>query len=82
MPIELGDEVRDTISGFTGIVIGRTEWLYGCVRIGVSPRKVNKESGKIIDAQWFDEPQLEVLTPRKKPNKLSGGGPDRHEEKR
>ncbi len=35
MPIELGDKVRDTVTGFTGIAIGRAKWLYGCDRIVV-----------------------------------------------
>jgi len=32
--------------------------------------------------QSFDELNVRVITPYRKPNRLSGGGPDRHEEKR
>lgn len=35
--IKLGDKVRDMASGFTGIAIGRHDYLYGCVRITVQP---------------------------------------------
>jgi len=58
--IHLGDLVRDPISGFQGVVTARTEWLYGCIRISVAPEKLDKD-GKVQDAQWFDEPQLEFL---------------------
>ena len=39
MRIELGDRVRDKISGLQGIVVGDTKWLYGCRRITVQPEK-------------------------------------------
>ena len=31
--IELGQKVRDRITGCTGVVVCRSEWLHGCVRI-------------------------------------------------
>ena len=34
----LGDEVKDTITGFKGIVVARTEWLNGCARVTVQPQ--------------------------------------------
>lgn len=33
--IELGNKVRDTVTGFTGIVVGKTIWMYGCERFAV-----------------------------------------------
>ena len=57
--IQLGDRVRDRISGFEGIVIGVTDWLYQCRRPIVQPATMH--DGKPSDAQTFDEPQLEVL---------------------
>lgn len=33
--VNLGQVVRDRITGYSGVVIGRTDWLYGCVRYGV-----------------------------------------------
>ena len=59
--IELGDKVRDPISGFEGIAIGRTEWLYGCSRVGVKPMQVNSD-GKTVEPEWFDEPQLVLVS--------------------
>lgn len=77
--IELGDEVRDLVTGFKGIAVGRTTWLYGCDRISVQPKGVNKE-GKTYDNQGFDEPQLEIVKKAKssikdKPENHTTGGP-------
>lgn len=58
--INLGDKVTDPVTGFTGIAVGRTEWLHGCSRIAVQPKGVDKD-GKPIESQTFDEPQLKVL---------------------
>lgn len=59
MAIRLGQQVRDRVTGYTGIAIARTEWLNGCVRIAIQA-PVDKE-GKHTDALSFDEPQIEVL---------------------
>jgi hypothetical protein len=56
----LGDKVRDRINGFTGIVTGRAEYLYGCVQVLVAPQKTTKE-GKRPDSEWLDEDRVEVL---------------------
>jgi hypothetical protein len=57
--IQLGDRVRDRISGFEGIVVGISEWLYGCRRPVVQPTTLT--DGKPTDSQSFDEPQLELI---------------------
>lgn len=70
----LGDEVKDTVSGFQGIAFGKTDFLNGCTRIGVQP-PVDKEK-KLPDAQWFDEPQLLVVKSQKvKCGPKDTGGP-------
>jgi len=56
--IEVGDRVKDKLTGFTGIVIAKTEWLNGCSRMGVQSEKL--KDGKTMDAEWFDEVQLTV----------------------
>lgn len=53
-----GDRVRDRISGFTGIVTGRTDFLNGCIRYAVTPEKV--KTGQTHEPTWFDEQQLEL----------------------
>lgn len=69
--IGLGDKARDTITGFTGIVIGRTEWLNGCVRLTVQAQAL-KDSSPVEPAN-FDIEQLELLQVGHAPTKETGG---------
>ena len=57
--LNTGDRVKDPISGFSGIVTCRLDYLNGCTRIAVSPETLHE--GKVIDPQYFDEPQLIML---------------------
>ena len=57
--VHLGDNVRDTVTGLRGIVIGVVEYLYGCRRLVVQPL-VDKD-GKYVEAVYVDEPQVVVL---------------------
>lgn len=59
-PIQLGDRVKDRVTGFTGIVVARSEYLHGCRRVGVQPEKLEKD-GKPPEAAWFDEPQVDLV---------------------
>lgn len=59
MPIQLGDRVRDRMTGCEGIVIGITEWLYNCRRPIVQP--IELKDGKPQDTLAFDEPQVDVI---------------------
>lgn len=59
MKINLGDEVKDSVTGFKGIVVARTDYIHGCTRVSVQP-KVGKD-GKVPDQMAFDEPALVVL---------------------
>lgn len=60
--IELGDLVKDEITGFEGIVTGQHKWLHGCTRFSVQPREL--KDGKAIEPAGFDEPQLILLKKR------------------
>jgi len=60
MEIKLGDRAKDKISGFKGIVIARTVWLNGCVRITIQPEACNKD-GSVIENQTFDVHQMELV---------------------
>lgn len=35
--VQLGDKARDTVSGFAGVCVARTEWLNGCWRMTLPP---------------------------------------------
>lgn len=56
---ELGQEVRDQLTGVTGNVTGRADYLTGCNQYSVTPRSC--EGNKVPDSHWFDEGRL-VLT--------------------
>ena len=85
--IKLGQEVRDRVTGFQGIVVVIADHLYGCVRIGVQPQGMDKDGRKFDDA-FFDVSALEVigegitaqLAPQSLQEKAAGkppGGPNR-----
>ena len=42
-----------------GIVIGVTEWLYGCRRLTIQPEEA--KDGKPADAFTVDEPQAKII---------------------
>ena len=71
--IQLGDEVKHTITGVKGIVVSKTSYLSGCDRVTVQ-QKVNKD-GTLPDGLSFDEPEVEVIKPKKKKenNRRVGG---------
>lgn len=58
--VQLGDLVKDKLTGFEGVVVGITQWLNACRHIGVKPIFLDKD-GKPREAIWFDEPQISVL---------------------
>ncbi len=73
--INLGDEVRDIVTGFKGVAVGRTTWLSGCDRITIQPKGVNKD-GKVYEACSFDIDTIEVLKAKKvKEGQHKTGGP-------
>jgi len=66
--IKLGEVVIDKLTGFKGIAMGRTEYLYGCISIGVLPLKL-KDNGSPGDWVWLDEQRLTLVS------KAELGGP-------
>lgn len=55
-----GDEVKEPISGFLGVVESIAFWKYGCVRIGIRAKGLTKD-GDIREVIYLDEPQLELV---------------------
>lgn len=70
--INLGDEAKDKITGFKGVVTGKCEYLNGCVRYLIQPKKLKDE--KMIDAEWVDVQQVEVTKVIKKKVTEKPGG--------
>ena len=61
--VDLGDFVKDTVSGFKGVAISKHIYLQGCNRITVQPPI--KKNGELPKVESFDEPQLVVLKPKR-----------------
>ena len=75
----LGDEVKDEITGFVGIAIARYSYLQGCDRMCVQP--VVDEKGILPKEKTFDEPQLIVVKAKKIKRKTvaeNPGGPEKY----
>lgn len=53
---ELGEVVKDKVTGFSGIVIGRASHISGCDTYGVQPKEL--KDGMPQEAKWLDEPRL------------------------
>jgi hypothetical protein len=58
--ITLGSKVRDLVTGKVGFAVARTEWLYGCARIGLEAQELNKD-GKREEIGWYDEQRIEEI---------------------
>jgi hypothetical protein len=58
--VELGDRVKDRVTGFTGIVVVRCVWLNGCVRLGIQAEK-HEDDGTNPEPVHIDEAQAEVV---------------------
>jgi len=69
--VQLGDEVKDTITSLEGVVVAVTHWLNGCVRVVVQPKEI--KDGKPVDSTSFDVEQL-VVTKRAKIALAATGG--------
>lgn len=72
--IVIGDVARDKITKFEGVVVSRTEWINGCVRLQLQPRKLDKD-GKPGDYQAFDIEQLELVKAKVVVPSRPHGGP-------
>ena len=60
-----GLPVRDTVSGFKGVVIGQARYMTSADQYLVQPP--TDENGKWVEARWFDAARLETCEaePRK-----------------
>lgn len=58
--VQLGQKVRDEISGFTGIVTTIGDHITGCTRIGVHPSGEEETTNRGSEEFFFD-PQLTIV---------------------
>lgn len=55
---KLGKRAKDKVTGFEGIIIGKTSYLTGCDVYGLAGPATD---GKVNDTNWFDEGRLEII---------------------
>lgn len=53
---ELGEVLKDKVTGFKGVAMGRTDYYTGCINYGLCPQLLKEE--KSIEWEWFDETRL------------------------
>ena len=70
---DLGTEVEDIFTGFTGIIVCRCQWVHNCNTYGVKSRVL--KDGVPQDNQFFDEPQLKVVKEKVVKEEQDTGGP-------
>jgi hypothetical protein len=69
---ELGEVLKDVVTGFEGVVMARTQYYTDCDHYGLLSQKLDKES-KPQDYVWFDETRLQKTN--KKPVALHSRKP-------
>ena len=65
--IPLGEKVTDNVTGFSGTITGRAEYITGCRQYCIVGQS---ENGKAAAAEWFDESRLTGVV-----ESLDTGGP-------
>ena len=75
--IELGNIVKDVVTGFKGVAVARVEYLNGCIQIGVKPKVL--KPGTYPETEYIDIQQLkttkELIKIGWKTPELEKGGP-------
>jgi len=57
--IELGQEARDKVTGFEGILTARHQYITGCDQYSICPTGIDKEN-KLKETYAFDEGRIEI----------------------
>jgi hypothetical protein len=56
MEFELGEVLKDKVTGFQGVAMGRTEYFTDCSHYGLCSQSL--KDGKPMEWEWFDETRL------------------------
>ncbi len=57
--MKFGIKARDIVTGFTGTVVGRAEYMTGCEQVLLVP-PVGAD-GKLAEGSWFDVQRVEPI---------------------
>lgn len=78
--LPLGARAKDRITGFMGVLMARTTWMWGCDRYAIQPEALDKD-GKTIEAEWFDDARIvlidEPVISTGLPSDMKPGGPQK-----
>lgn len=69
--IQLGDRVRDIVTGFEGIATKRLESLFGGVEIQISPEGLG-QTGEPLTSIWFEEARVLESVSNNRLEKIDG----------
>jgi hypothetical protein len=56
---ELGDRVKDLVTGIEGIIVSVSQNLFGCDRVYVQPKV--QPDGKVPDSWWVDIDSVQIV---------------------
>lgn len=77
--IKLGQEVKDRVTGYQGIIVSVTDFLNGCRRMAIQRKYDPKKDEKTTEPEMFDEPDLILVgngilpEPEPKPERRAPG---------
>lgn len=54
---ELGTNAKDMVTGFSGVIVGRAEYLGGGRRLAIQPTTLDAK-GKPVEAEWFEAERI------------------------
>ena len=57
--MKLGGKAKDKITGFSGTITAKCEYLTGCTQYLLQPG--TDKDGKYVDGRWMDEDRLEAI---------------------
>ncbi len=69
----VGAVVKDTVTGFTGVVMCKSEWLNGCNRLALQATKL--KDGRPTDLVHIDVAQCQLVSQPKTKHQPQLGGP-------
>jgi hypothetical protein len=73
--VQLGDNIQDAISGFTGIATALAVYITGCKQVLVQPPM--KATGEFVESRWFDMDRMTILTKKAFTLPVSSPGSDK-----
>jgi len=72
MQFTLGNEAKDKITGFRGVITGYSEYLTGCDQYLLQPSCENNKDYDFKEGRWFDEGRIEIIKPNLTPEDVKG----------